>query len=422
MNVAVDRRVDGHVVWCHFKTEGAEHKCCAGEPQAVVDSKELAEIRGSEQLARTAPPPATGVQSATQGSLDALAEAMRTLQVKDKKPAKDASRSGHGMPAPPPGEADVFAVLRSLSAGVPKTETALKRKIMSANPTISRKDIRKFSGKCVIAADREMNLPLTIPVIKGEELKTEIEELSPQGKMLVVLVLAVYASQSAFALSQAQAALTDLSKKYPEGMPMKFVAVELSESRELASQLGDKKPVQPPSCLMFYRGSEVYRTKLAGGCERLRYPSLARPRVLLVEPMAANQLVSEGALRRCGIPFDLALSVHDAVRMAQNRYGAVLASSECGAQALVSVFNAHRSALPFLIHSPDQFLPDLNERGRISVQHVFPRPLRKTAVESVLTACKELAPTFAHSGTNKEEFTAEIERVFASAVSGSRTA
>ena len=69
-----------------------------------------------------------------------------------------------------------------------------------------------------------------------------------------------------------------------------------------------------------------------------------------------------------------------------------------------------------------RFLPDLNERGRISVQHVFPRPLRKTAVESVLTACKELAPTFAHSGTNKEEFTAEIERVFASAVSGSRTA
>ena len=36
-----------------------------------------------------------------------------------------------------------------------------------------------------------MNLPLTIPVIKGEELKTEIAELGPQNKMLVVLVLAV---------------------------------------------------------------------------------------------------------------------------------------------------------------------------------------------------------------------------------------
>jgi hypothetical protein len=348
---------------------------------------------------------------------------MRTLQVKDKKPATDPGRSRHEMPAPPPGEADVFQVLRSLSAGVPKTETGLKRKIMSANPTMSRKDIRKYSGRCVIAIDREMNLPLTIPVIKGDELKAEIEELGPQGKMLVVLVLAVYASQSAFALQQAQAALTDLSKKYPEGMPMKFVAVELSESRELATQLGSSKtPVQPPSCIMYYRGSEVYRSKLAGGCERLRYPSLARPRVLLVEPFAANQLVSEAALRRCGIPFDLALSVQDAVRMSQNRYGAVLAASEIGASALISVFNAHRAALSFLIQAPDQPTPDLSERGRSSVQHVFARPLRKTAVESVLTACKELAPTFAHSGTNKEEFTAEIERVFASAVSGSRTA
>jgi CheY-like chemotaxis protein len=173
---------------------------------------------------------------------------------------------------------------------------------------------------------------------------------------------------------------------------------------------------------MYYRGSEVYRSKLAGGCERLRYPSLARPRVLLVEPKAANQLVSEKALRLCGMPFDLALSVQDAVRMSQNTYGAVLAGSDLGANALISVFSAHRSALPFLIHDMHQPVPDLSERGRAPVQHVFPRPMRKSAVESVLTASKELAPTFAHSGTNKEEFTAEIERVFASAVSGSRTA
>ena len=40
-------------------------------------------------------------------------------------------------------------------------------------------------------------------------------------------------------------------------------------------------------------------------------------------------------------------------------------------------------------------LPDLSERGRAPVQHVFPRPLRKTAVESVLTACK-VSPFFSH--------------------------
>ena len=122
------------------------------------------------------------------------------------------------------------------------------------------------------------------------------------------------------------------------------------------------------------------------------------------------------------MPYDLALSVNDAIRMSGNGYGAVLAASELGGPALISVFNANRGALPFLIHDSHQSLPDLSERGRAPVQHVFPRPLRKTAVESVLTACKELAPTFAHSGTNKEEFTAEIERVLASAVSGSRTA
>ena len=38
-----------------------------------------------------------------------------------------------------------------------------------------------------------------------------------------------------------------------------------------------------------------------------------------------------------GMPFDLALSVQDAVRMSQNTYGAVLAGSDLGANALISV-------------------------------------------------------------------------------------
>ena len=38
------------------------------------------------------------------------------------------------------------------------------------------------------------------------------------------------------------------TQRVQPGMPMKFVAVELSESRELASQLGGAKPVMPASC------------------------------------------------------------------------------------------------------------------------------------------------------------------------------
>jgi hypothetical protein len=297
---------------------------------------------------------------------------------------------------------------------VPKTETALKQKIMAANPTISRKEIRKISGKCVIPIDRETELPLTIPVVKADELRQEIDRLAPTPQILVVIVLAVYASQSAFALSQSQMALTQLTKKYGEtAMPYKFMAVEMSESRDLPKKIGGGSLPSPPSCLMFYHGAEVYRKKMAGCCERIRSMDLARPRVLLLEPTASQQLVSEAALKRCGVPFDLALSPSHAIQLAGNKYGAVLAASELGPQ-LPAVFDAHRGAIHYLIHPADRPVPDIQDKsGRSgSVKYVFNRPLRKTAVEAELNSCKELAPSFAHSGTNTEEFMAEIESAY----------
>jgi hypothetical protein len=247
-------------------------------------------------------------------------------------------------------------------------------------------------------------------------LQTEIESTLQGSQLLVVIVLAVYTSQSLFAMSQAQMALTELHKKHGVNSPFRFVAVELSESRELASQLrnvaGSNAKLSlppPPCCLMYHRGAEVYREKLAGSCERLRYPSLARPRVLLVEPTPSNQLVSENALRRCGLSWDLALSASHALQMARQEYGAVLASSELGA-SLKTVFDAHRSALPFMVHSPDRPVPDA------AVEHVFHRPLRKTAVDSVFGRFTTLSTTFEHAGTSKHDFVAEVERAYDAAL------
>merc|ERR1719253_1586000 len=102
-------------------------------------------------------------------------------------------------------------------------------------------------------------------------------------------------------MSQAQMGLTELQKKHGEHMPFRFVALELSESRDLKQQLRSTVPLPPPPCcLMYYAGAEVYREKLAGSCERMRYPALARARILLVEPTPSNQLVSEKALRHGG--------------------------------------------------------------------------------------------------------------------------
>ena len=76
---------------------------------------------------------------------------------------------------------DVFSVLRSLSAGVPKTETALKKKIMKTNPEMDRDMIRKQSGKYV-NTNQHGPLPLTFPVVKGAELASLLDEAQLQDK------------------------------------------------------------------------------------------------------------------------------------------------------------------------------------------------------------------------------------------------
>jgi hypothetical protein len=413
----VDRRADGHVVWVDVAADGFSFRACAGEAAAVLDSRALQELRGAK-IKESPVPRSTkdsgepvGVAATTHDALTALTQSIQTL----KKP-EPATKDLHGKIAPFQGmtidRTDVFSVLRSLSAGVPKTETALKKKIAKSNPEMDRDLIRKQSGKYVLPTQHGP-LPLTFPVVKGAELPTILDEAQLQDKFVVVVVLAVYASQSLFAMGQAQAALTELAKKHGEGMPYKFVAVELSESRQLPQQIreiaGSSKLAlpPPPCCLMYYRGNEVHREKLAGSCERLRYPSLARPRILLVEPTPSHQLASEAALKRSGWSVDLALSVSEALQLARNEYGAVIASSELGAD-LKRVFDIHAHALPFLMHAAtDRPLADTPP-----VKHIFGRPLRRTAVDSVLGRFPQLAAVFEHAGTNTKEFVAEVERVY----------
>lgn len=156
-----------------------------------------------------------------------------------------------------------------------------------------------------------------------------------------------------------------------------------------------------PYCLIFQGGVKVYGQKMGGVNEIFRYPDISRPRLLLLEPQAKNQLRSERAVRRNALNYDLATSPTDAIRRAaQDSYGILLASTEVGVAELRSVFAAVRrnrdDALLFLIHDPTAEVSEEaeDEYAKKALKedhaHLFMRPLGKVALETVLTRFKNI--------------------------------
>lgn len=139
--------------------------------------------------------------------------------------------------------------------------------------------------------------------------------------------------------------------------------------------------------------------------EIFRYPDISRPRLLLLEPQASNQLRSERSVRRNGLNYDLATSPTDAIRRAaQDSYGILLASTEVGVTELRNVFAAVRrnraDALLFLVHDPTAEVSEETEDEyakkalKEDHSHLFMRPLGKVALETVLTRFKICKPQF----------------------------
>jgi len=218
--------------------------------------------------------------------------------------------------------------------------------------------------------------------VRCDDLEEEVRRFSSQQKVLVVICTAIWAKQSAQALRSARSTMSHLAHKirsargdpsYP--LPFEIVQVELSEAGSVISEMdlglpggGRSEPrgrnklvaqlskdagsatkwlqskgdssqgmFAPPWLLVYSKGECVMSRKFPGFVARLRYPTLSRPRVLLVEPIsfsrnpafaneigphghvkpvhaAANQLVSENTLRLMQRSYDLATSVEEAAK------------------------------------------------------------------------------------------------------------
>lgn len=333
---------------------------------------------------------------------------------------------------------EVLAELTQLAANplAFTTETTLKIKLMEKNPWMNRgKTICKWSGKYTDEGASMLPSIITCPRSLKEvsqlALQDEIDSLSGKSTLLVVVCLASYAAQSAYARGLAERTWAEFVDRHIkksggdprdpqslEGIPVRICAVEMAECNIVRSKYGVR---DVPYCLMFQGGTKVYGQKMGGSKEVLRYPDLSRPRLLLLEPQACNQLRSERAVRRNGLNFDLATSSAEAIRRAaQDTYGILLASTEVGVEELRNVYAAVRrnreDALLFLVH--DATAPPVEGEDEYAKKalkeehaHLFMRPLGKVALETTLTRFKTCKPQFKAAGTTKDDFVKEIERV-----------
>lgn len=343
------------------------------------------------------------------------------------------NRTKHSRSADPPTLESVLATLNSLkeSPFLNATEPVLKKKLGTKHPLMQRaKTICKWSGKYTDEGAAQLppcvKTPQTLKEVSQAHVLELVDQLSGRGTLLVVVCLASYADQSAFARRLAEACCAEFAEKHaksagglgdPAAAPVQFVAVEMSECRALANKYEIK---EVPYCLMFQGGAKVYGQKMGGMKEALRYPDIARPRVLLLEPQCKNQLRSERAVKRNGLSWDLAISPSDAQRMAAGEsYGLLIASTEVSLEEIRNVFAAVRrnrdDAIMFLVHDPTTTPPaegdDFAKKAvKDDTAHLFSRPLGKMALESALAKYGSFKPRYMSAGTTKEDFVKEIER------------
>jgi len=343
----------------------------------------------------------------------------------------------------PGGLLDVNATLTGLLQGMREfaTEGGLRKKIRDDHLAFPRAaTINKWSGRYTVSKHRDCILkplvetPQTCQVITSRRLQGMTEELSDQSVLIVAICTAIWADQSKHALRVAERTHAELLKKHmrpdmePSEFPFRFVNVEMTEAGALVSDtkyvnlLAKEHQITAlPWCLMFFRGQRVHSAKMGGFCERLRYPSLARPRVLLLEPQAAHQLESESAVKRCGLSLDLALSSADAHMLAGRTtppYGIVMASSECGTDALVGLIDRCRrrnsECLFFLLHHPHKVeeTPALRKLAldKDLCNQVITRPVRKARLELVINRYESTKLNYPEAGLTADDFVALVSQ------------
>merc|ERR1711879_87226 len=161
-----------------------------------------------------------------------------------------------------------------------------------------------------------------------------------------------------------------------------------------------------------------------GFASRLRYPTLAKPRVLILEPTPANagegsnhfklQLETQDVLKRAQFDWDLTLSITDARRLAaitEPAYGLFLCSSEVGALAFTEVASRIRQrspkALCYVCHDR-KCLGEVDEQFRMlaekgdTVAGIFERPLSKSRLDKAFLGIQSVRVKYPQTGMGRE--------------------
>mmetsp|Transcript_86266 Transcript_86266/g.217089 ORF Transcript_86266/g.217089 Transcript_86266/m.217089 type:complete len:693 (-) Transcript_86266:122-2200(-) len=238
--------------------------------------------------------------------------------------------------------------------------------------------------------------PVSLKAVSSRQIGELMAELESQSVLLVVLVVASWATGSKHSSSEHARAVCEAAngefQHQGEGEKLMFCVTEAAEAgsihserrwtNSLVKQYGIKSV---PWMLMFARGKVVSsenptpdgfiddsllaklkcenpyeRACGLGSSSKLRYMAFAKPRVLVLEPAPTDfggpgglstslsgqlvpvssnvfklQLETQDALKRAGFSFDLAVSLSEARRMAADAeppYGMLIASSEVGSQ------------------------------------------------------------------------------------------
>jgi len=280
----------------------------------------------------------------------------------------------------------------------------------------------------------EVAIPMKSRVVSAGQVADLVRQLEAKPVLIVCLVVANWArssihNSSTHARAHCEAALGEITTR-GDGGRIQLVEAELTEAGAIFSETKFTNPLvkqfrvkSAPWLLMFRSGEIVYSDRPTadipdrgglGFCARLRYPTLSKPRALIIEPQFRLQLETQEVMKHSGFSYDLALNATEGRRMAammEPPYGILVASTEIGAGELGVIVNqiARRCQRPvsFMIHDGKAHGPLTTELRQLSEQKelweaVIHRPLTKSYFQKVTATKEDLKMNYPEAGVTKE--------------------
>jgi len=336
-------------------------------------------------------------------------------------------------------------------------KTLVNGKCATLKKTPQSQDLREgflypqpYPGSCNVEPGKWVQ-PVSLQPLTSRQVIELAAALETRSVLLVVLVVADWATgscnnSSAHARLVCEAAYSELSAQEGVLERLHFAVAELTEAGAVHSTRRWENPLvkqfgvqDAPWMLMFMRGQCVYSDRPApedggtgfigsrgglGFASRLRYPTLAKPRVLILEPTPKKdgegsnhfklQLETQDVLKKAKYDWDLTLSLTEARRLAsitEPAYGLFLCSSEVGALSFTEVATRVRQrnpkALCYICHDRkgigdlDEQLRMLAEKGDI-IAGIFERPLSKSRLDKAFLGIECVRVKYPQCGMGRD--------------------